>query len=109
MHRRFLLNVVIAQRSAIFQLSPRKNQPLLIRWNPFLVLNFRLDVVNRIRRFDVQRDGFAGESFDENLMRSTKRTVKRGERTKGGKDREIQTGKPEERGDKEREKRERER
>jgi hypothetical protein len=42
-------------------------------------------------------------------MRSTKRTVKRGERTKGGKDREIQTGKPEERGDKEREKRERER
>ena len=86
MKRRFLLDVIIAQRATVFQLFAGKNQTLLIRWNPFLVLNFRLDVVNRIRRFDVQRDGFAGEGFDENLMRSTKRTITRGEGTKGGKE-----------------------
>ena len=66
-------------------------------------MNLGFDIINSIGRFDVQRDGFTGEGFDENLMRSTKRTVKRGERTKGGKDREIQTGKPVERSDKERE------
>jgi hypothetical protein len=29
------LNIVISQSSAIFQLLSSKNQPLLVRWNPF--------------------------------------------------------------------------
>jgi len=29
------LNIVISQSSAVFQLLSSKNQPLLVRWNPF--------------------------------------------------------------------------
>ena len=67
MQRTFLLDVVITQGPSILQLFPGKNQPLLIRWNPFLVLDLRLDIVNGIGRFDIQRDGFPREGFDKNL------------------------------------------
>jgi hypothetical protein len=56
--RRLLLDVVIREGAAIFKLLAGKNQALLIRRNPFLVLNFRLDVVDRIRRFNIESDGF---------------------------------------------------
>ena len=67
MQRTFLLDIVITQGPSILQLFPGKNQPLLIRWNPFLVLDLRLDIVNGIGRFDIQRDGFSREGFDKNL------------------------------------------
>merc|ERR1712183_459206 len=65
--RRFLLDVVIAERSTVLQLLPSENQPLLIRRNPLLVLNFRLHVVNRVRRFHIQSNRFARQSFHKNL------------------------------------------
>jgi len=41
----FLLNVVIAQSTTIFQLLTSENQTLLIRGNSFLVLDLLLDVL----------------------------------------------------------------
>ena len=38
MQSRFLLNIIVSQRPAIFKLLARKYQALLIRWNAFLVL-----------------------------------------------------------------------
>jgi hypothetical protein len=51
----------------IFELLARKDQTLLIRWDAFLVLDFGLDIFNRVRRLDIESDGLAGESFDKDL------------------------------------------
>jgi hypothetical protein len=67
MKRRFLLNVIITQGAAIFQLFAGKNQTLLIRWDALLVLDFGLDVVNRIRWFHIKSDGLASQSLDKDL------------------------------------------
>ncbi|KAF0736622.1 hypothetical protein Ae201684_007072 [Aphanomyces euteiches] len=69
--RRFLLDVVVAQRASIFQLLASKDQALLIRRNAFLVLDLLLDVVDRVRRLDVQRDRLPSQRLDENLHIST--------------------------------------
>lgn len=56
-----LLNVVIGEGSAIFQLLACKDQALLVRRNAFLVLNLRLDVVDGIARLNLEGDGLAGD------------------------------------------------
>jgi hypothetical protein len=40
MERRFLLDVVIGKRTAVFELFSSENQTLLVRRNAFLVLDF---------------------------------------------------------------------
>merc|ERR1712241_1354583 len=40
--RRFLLDVVIRQRASVFQLFTREDETLLVRWDSFFVLDFRL-------------------------------------------------------------------
>ena len=72
MKRGLLLDVVIRQRTTVFQLLADKNQTLLVRWNAFLVLDLRLDVVDGITWFDIEGDCFSGERLDKNLMRVTK-------------------------------------
>jgi hypothetical protein len=64
---RFLLNIVVRECTTILQLLSGENQTLLIGWNPFLVLNFRLDIINCVRRFHIQRDGFTRQGLDKNL------------------------------------------
>ena len=44
----FLLDVVIAQGAAVFELLSGKDETLLIRGNSLLVLNFGLDVVDGV-------------------------------------------------------------
>ena len=41
-----LLDVVVRQCSAIFQLLSSKDEPLLVRRNTLLVLNLRLHILN---------------------------------------------------------------
>jgi len=65
--RRFLLNVVIAQRATILKLFARKDEALLIGRDSFLVLNLGLDIINRIRRLNIQGDGLSGERLDKSL------------------------------------------
>jgi hypothetical protein len=44
----FLLDIVVREGAAIFQLLAREDETLLIGWNSLLVLDLCLDVVNRI-------------------------------------------------------------
>lgn len=71
----FLLNVVVGQGASVFQLLSGKDKTLnvgastylLIRRDPFFVLDFGLDVFNRIGGFDLEGDGLAGKSFNKDL------------------------------------------
>jgi len=67
MESRLLLDVVVGQGAAIFQLLASKDQPLLVRRDTFLVLDLGLDVLNRIAGLNFQSDGLASESFDKDL------------------------------------------
>merc|ERR1712172_194142 len=44
-----LLNVVVRQSATILQLFAGEDEPLLVWWDSFLVLNLGLDILNRIR------------------------------------------------------------
>jgi len=67
MQRTFLLDVIVRQGPTIFQLFSGKNQPLLIRRNPFFVLNLGLNVLNRIRRLNLEGDRLSSKSFHKDL------------------------------------------
>jgi len=71
----FLLDVVVGECAAILQLFTSEDQTLLVGRDPLLVLNLLLDRLDGIRRLHIQRDGFAGQSLDENLhSRATTQT-----------------------------------
>ena len=69
------LNVVVGQSAAIFELFTGKNQTLLIGRNSLLVLDLRLDIFNGVRRLNLESDGLARQSFDENLHFDCKKNV----------------------------------
>ena len=56
-----LLNVVIRESAAVFELLARENQALLVGRNTLLVLDLRLDVVDSIRGLDLEGDGLASD------------------------------------------------
>ena len=60
-----LLNIVIAQSPSIFELLSSKDQSLLVWRDPFFVLDFAFDVVDRVARFNLESDGLAREGLDE--------------------------------------------
>ena len=82
MESRFLLDVVVAQGSAIFQLLSSEDESLLVGRNTFLILNFSpkeklvkrttwkselLDIVNGVALFDIQSNRLACQGLNENL------------------------------------------
>ena len=71
MQSTLLLNIIIRKSTSILELFPSKNQTLLIRRNPLLILNLTLDIINRIGRLDFQRDCLARQGLDENLHATT--------------------------------------
>lgn len=64
---RLFLDIIVGQRPAFLELLAGKDEPLLIRGDTFLVLNFAFDHVDGIGRFYLQSDGFSRECFDEYL------------------------------------------
>ena len=64
---RLLLNVVIAQRAAILKLLASEDQALLVRRNALLVLDLRLDVLDRVGRLDLERNRLSCQGLNENL------------------------------------------
>ena len=64
---RFLLDIVVGEGSAIFELLSSKNKSLLIRGNAFLVLDLCFDIVNSIGWLDVEGDSLASKRLNENL------------------------------------------
>ena len=51
-----LLDVVVRQGAAVLQLLAGEDQTLLIRWDDLLVLDLGLDVVDGVRRLDIEGD-----------------------------------------------------
>merc|ERR1711957_847227 len=68
----FLLDVIVAQGTSVFQLLSSKDETLLIRRNSFLILNLSLDIINGIRWFNIQSDGLSSECLHKDLHSSTK-------------------------------------
>ena len=50
----FLLDVVVGEGAAVLELLSGEDEPLLVRWDAFLVLDLRLDVVDSIRGLDLK-------------------------------------------------------
>ena len=77
MESALLLNVIVGEGAAVFQLLAGKDKTLLIWGDALLVLNLRLDVVDSITRFDFEGDGFAGEGLYEDLHLGTRSVLQR--------------------------------
>jgi hypothetical protein len=71
MQSTLLLDIIIRKRTSILKLLPSKNQTLLIRRNPLLILNLALDIVDGIRRLNLQGNRLASQRLDENLHATT--------------------------------------
>ena len=63
MERGLLLDVVVGQGAAIFQLLAGEDEALLIRGDALLVLDLSLDVVDRVRRLHLEGDGLASQGL----------------------------------------------
>merc|ERR1712180_363177 len=66
-----LLDVVVRQSPTVLQLFTSKDQPLLVWWDAFFVLDLGLHVFDGIGRLDLEGDGFTGQSLHEDLHTSS--------------------------------------
>merc|ERR1719398_120580 len=67
MEGRLLLDVVVRQSPAVFQLFAGKDQPLLVRRDSLLVLDLGLNILDGVRRLHLEGDGLAREGLHEDL------------------------------------------
>jgi len=67
MQGRFLLDVVVGQGATILKLLAGEDQALLVWGNALLVLDLALDIVDSVRRLNLEGDGLSGEGLDEDL------------------------------------------
>ena len=63
--RRLLLDVVVSQGAAVLQLLAREDEALLVRGDALLVLDLGLDIVDGVRRLDLERDGLSSAQAHE--------------------------------------------
>merc|ERR1711874_119770 len=70
MESTLLLDVVVGESSSVLQLLASKDQSLLIWGDSLLVLDLGLDVLDGVRRFDLEGDGLASQGLDEDLHAS---------------------------------------
>jgi hypothetical protein len=66
-----LLDVVVAEGSAILELLSSEDESLLIWRNTLLVLDLGLDVLDGVGWLDIKGDGLTSESLDEDLHTSS--------------------------------------
>src|SRR5258708_39720619 len=62
-----LLDVVIRKSAAVLKLLACKDQALLVRWDSFLVLDLRLNIVDGVARLNLQGNGLTRQGLDEDL------------------------------------------
>uniref|UniRef100_A0A453JVS0 Uncharacterized protein n=1 Tax=Aegilops tauschii subsp. strangulata TaxID=200361 RepID=A0A453JVS0_AEGTS len=62
-----LLDVVVSEGATVLKLLASKDEALLVRRDALLVLDLRLDVVDRVRGLDLKGDGLAGEGLHKDL------------------------------------------
>ena len=68
-----LLNVIIQESAAIFELLSGEDEALLVGGDSLLVLDFPLDVVDGIPGLDLKGDGLSSQCLGENLHTTTQR------------------------------------
>lgn len=57
-------------RRTILQLLSGKDQTLLIWWDPLLLLNLHLDIVDSVAGLDLKSDGLAGKGLHEAISQT---------------------------------------
>ena len=62
---RLLLDVVVRKSAAVLELLAREDQALLVRRDALLVLDLGLDIVDGVRRLDLERDGLSSAQAHE--------------------------------------------
>ena len=67
MEGRLLLDVVVRESAAVLKLLASEDEALLIGGNTLLVLDLGLHVVNGVGWLDLEGNGLASQSLDENL------------------------------------------
>jgi len=67
-----LLDVVVRQGSAVFELLSSEDESLLVGWDAFLVLDLSLHVFNGVSWLHIKGDGLAGEGLHEDLHTTSK-------------------------------------
>ena len=60
-----LLDVVVGEGAAVLELLAGEDQALLVRGDALLVLDLRLDVVDRVRRLYLEGNGLARQGLDD--------------------------------------------
>ena len=80
-----LLDVVVGEGAAVLELLAGEDEALLVGGDALLVLDLRLDVVDRVRGLNLQGDGLAGD-----CVRWT--VVDRGGVPRGGIERTVSGG-----------------
>ncbi len=68
---RLLLDVVVGQRPSVLELLAGEDETLLVWGNAFLVLDFGLDILDRVGGLDLEGDCLSGQGFDKNLHASS--------------------------------------
>ena len=66
-----LLDVIIGEGTAIFELLSSEDETLLIGRNSLLVLDLSLDIVDGVGRLDFEGDSLTGEGLHEDLHTTT--------------------------------------
>merc|ERR1712180_102710 len=66
-----LLDVVVRQSPTVLQLFTSKDQPLLVWWDAFFVLDLGLHVLDGIGWFNLEGDGFTGQGLHKDLHTSS--------------------------------------
>ena len=61
MQGRFLLDVVVGEGAAVFELLAGKDQALLVWRDAFLVLDLGFDIINSVGGLNLQSDGLASD------------------------------------------------
>jgi len=65
------LDVVVGERSTVFQLLSGKDKSLLIGGDTFLVLDLGLNVFDGITGLNIESDGLTGQGLNEDLHTTT--------------------------------------
>ena len=66
-----LLDVVVRESAAVFELLASEDEALLVWGNAFFILDLSLDIFDRVRRLNIEGDGLASKSLDKDLHTPT--------------------------------------
>merc|ERR1711892_1600231 len=72
MESAFLLYVVVRESPSVLQLLSSKDEPLLVWWDSFLILDLSFDILNGVRSLNLKGDSLSSQSLDKDLHTTPK-------------------------------------